>query len=96
MEYIYEKKASTPLYRYHLSFVVTPHHSHYGIIFSLIFTYTNGEKVKGSQMSLFLMINTKGGESISPKQKDRTTTQILKRRFKIGILMCFQKGRKFF
>jgi hypothetical protein len=25
-------------------------------------------------MSLFLAINAKGGENISPKQKDRTTT----------------------
>jgi hypothetical protein len=33
-----------------------------------------GRKVKGSQMSLFLVIHAKGGESISPKQKDRTTT----------------------
>jgi hypothetical protein len=43
---------------------------------SLIFTCTNGgENIKGSQMSLFLEINAKGGESISPKQKDRTTTK---------------------
>jgi hypothetical protein len=32
------------------------------------------EKVKeGSQVSLFLAINAKGGEILSPKQKDRTT-----------------------
>jgi hypothetical protein len=33
-----------------------------------------GEKVKGLTKSLFLVIRAKGGESISPKQKDRTTT----------------------
>jgi hypothetical protein len=33
-----------------------------------------GEQVKkGSQNSLFLAINGKGGEILSPKQKDRTT-----------------------
>jgi hypothetical protein len=47
---------------------------HFGIIFTLI-PSTSGEKVKkGFQMSLFLAINAKGGESIRPKQKDRTTT----------------------
>jgi hypothetical protein len=30
--------------------------------------------LKGSQKSPFLAINAKGGESISPKQKDNTTT----------------------
>jgi hypothetical protein len=29
---------------------------------------------KGSQNALFLAINAKGGEILSPKQKDRTTT----------------------
>jgi hypothetical protein len=33
-----------------------------------------GEKVKGSQTTPFLTINAKGGEILSPKQKDRTTT----------------------
>jgi hypothetical protein len=35
-----------------------------------------------------LAIHAKRGESISPKQKDRTTTLILKRVFQIGILLC--------
>jgi hypothetical protein len=38
-----------------------------------------GEKVKksnqGSQEPPFLAINAKGGEILSPKQKDRTTTK---------------------
>jgi hypothetical protein len=42
-----------------------------------------GEKVKRLNISLtkspFLAIHAKGGESISPKQKDRTTTKILER-----------------
>jgi hypothetical protein len=50
---------------------------HFGIIFTLI-TSTNGEKVKRAYISLtkypFLAIHAKGGENISPKQKDRTTT----------------------
>jgi hypothetical protein len=46
---------------------------HIGIIFTLI-TYANGEKVKGLSKSPFLAINAEGGESISPKQKDHTTT----------------------
>jgi hypothetical protein len=55
---------------------------------SLIFTYTNGgESKKGSQKSPFLAINAKGGESISPMQKDRTTTlqKILIDIFQIGM-----------
>jgi hypothetical protein len=50
---------------------------YFGIIFTLI-TSTNGEKVKRALKTLFLAINSKGGESISPKQKDRTTTPISK------------------
>jgi hypothetical protein len=49
--------------------------------FGIIFTHTlfaKGEKVvKRAYISLkypFLAIHAKGGESISPKQKDRTTT----------------------
>jgi hypothetical protein len=40
---------------------------------SLIFTCTNGEKVQGLSKSPFLAINAKGGEILSPRQKDRTT-----------------------
>jgi hypothetical protein len=35
--------------------------------------YHWGESKKGSQKTLFLAINAKGGEKYSPKQKDRTT-----------------------
>jgi hypothetical protein len=37
-----------------------------------------GENFKRALKTLFLAINAKGGESISPKQKDRTTTPISK------------------
>jgi hypothetical protein len=44
---------------------------------------------------LFLVIHTKGGESISPKQKDRTTTnfktfELRKRVFQFGILFLIE------
>jgi hypothetical protein len=40
-----------------------------------MFICTNGgENEEGSQKTPFLAINAKGGETISPKQKDRTTT----------------------
>ena len=39
----------------------------------------------------FLAIHAKGGESVSPKQKDRTTTLILKEFFKL-VSYCVQKG----
>jgi hypothetical protein len=40
----------------------------------------------------FLAIYAKGGESMSPKQKDRTTTLIFLRMFQIGILLCSKGG----
>jgi hypothetical protein len=45
-------------------------------------------------MTPFLVIHAKGGESISPKQKDRTTTlilQIFNWQFQIGILLCSKR-----
>jgi hypothetical protein len=54
---------------------------HIGIIFTLI-THTIEDKVKRAHISLtkypFLAIHAKGGESISPKKKDRTTTNFKK------------------
>jgi hypothetical protein len=50
----------------------------FGIIFTHILFAKGGEKVKSAYISLtkypFLAIHAKGGESISPKQKDRTIT----------------------
>jgi hypothetical protein len=51
----------------------TLHHSHIGIIFTHISFTNEGEINEGSQMSPLLAINAKGGEILSPKQKDRTT-----------------------
>jgi hypothetical protein len=51
--------------------------SNLGIIFTLM-SFTIGRESKRAYISLtkypFLAIHAKGGESISPKQKDRTTT----------------------
>jgi hypothetical protein len=62
---------------------------HFGLISTLI-THTIGEKVKRALKTLFLAINAKGGESISLKQKERTTMPISKnfetKLFSIGIL----------
>ena len=49
----------------------------FGIIFTHLFMTKGGERnLKGSNDSKypFLAIHAKGGESISPKQKGRTTT----------------------
>jgi hypothetical protein len=50
----------------------------FGIIFTHILFAKGGEKVKKglyfTHKYPFLAIHAKGGESISPKQKDRTTT----------------------
>jgi hypothetical protein len=43
-------------------------------------------------MSPFLAINAKGGESISPKQKDRTTTNFKVFKKKIHLVSIFQIG----
>jgi hypothetical protein len=66
--------------------------------------FTIGRESKRAYISLkypFLAIHAKGGESISPKQKDRTTTNFQKFElrkdfsiddFSIGILLEFQIG----
>jgi hypothetical protein len=52
---------------------------HIGIIFTHIYLFAIREKVKGliifHSKYPFLAIHAKGGESISLKQKDRTTTK---------------------
>jgi hypothetical protein len=47
----------------------------------------------------FLAIHAKGGESMSPKQKDRTITTnfkklVFQRVFSIGTLLCSKGGEK--
>jgi hypothetical protein len=41
---------------------------------------------------LFLAIHAKGGESISPKQKDRTTTNFKMKSFKFVLKEGFSNG----
>ena len=67
-------KASTPLHQLILR-CRSEQLSVFGIIFTPIL-FTKGEKVvnKRALMISFLAIYAKGGESMSPKQKDRTTT----------------------
>jgi hypothetical protein len=62
-----------------------------------MFYLPKGRKVvQRALMTPFLAIHAKGGESISPKQKDRTTTLIYKLmifnwQFQIGILLCSKR-----
>jgi hypothetical protein len=59
---------------------------------------TKGEESTSRALMIpFLAIHAKGGESMSPKQKDRTTTNFKKnfffqRVFSFGILLCSKGG----
>jgi hypothetical protein len=68
----------------------------FGIIFTHLFLTKEGESNTRALMTPFLAIHAKGGESMSPKQKDRTTTNfknlVLQRVFSIGILLCSKGG----
>jgi hypothetical protein len=72
------QKASTPLHQ--IIHPSPPLHNvlQFGIIFTLILFTKGGESLKKglyfTHKYPFLVIHAKGGESISPKQKDRTTT----------------------
>ena len=89
-----EYSAKTPLPLYTIGiiypFVGIPPSLKTGIIFTHIHLYHWEESKKGSKDSV-LAINAEGGESISPKQKDRTTMPISKifetklKLFSIGI-----------
>jgi hypothetical protein len=46
----------------------------FGIIFTHLFMTKGGESNQRALMIPFLAIHAKEGESMSPKQKDRTTT----------------------
>jgi hypothetical protein len=78
MESFGEDKASTPLHQ-----IIHPSPSlrttlQFGIIFTHILFAKGGENVKRglyfTHKYPFLAIHAKGGENISPKQKDRITT----------------------
>jgi hypothetical protein len=94
-----EDKASTPLRR-----IIHPSPSlhialQFGIIFTPILCTKGGESLKRglyfTHKYPFFAIHAKGEESISPKQKDHTTTNFknvvfqicIKRKFFIGILI---------
>jgi hypothetical protein len=66
-------KTRLALYRYILSFVVTPRRSPLWYNPHSYLFVPLGEKIKGLSKTPFLAINAKGGEILSPKQKDRTT-----------------------
>ena len=69
-------KASTPLHQLILR-GRSEQLSNFGIIFTHILFAKEEKVVKRAYISLkysFLAIHAKGGESISPKKKDRTTT----------------------
>ena len=62
-----------------IHFTDIPPSLHIGIIFHSYIIYQRGRQlIEWALMTPFLAIHAKGGESISPKQKDRTTTLILK------------------
>jgi hypothetical protein len=70
---------------------------HFGIIFTHIFVCQRGDSLRTSLYLThkypFLAIHAKGGESMSPKQKDRTTTKFKNEVFKL-IYYCVQKEEK--
>jgi hypothetical protein len=94
MEFFGETKASTPLHQ-----IIHPSPSlrtalQFGIIFTPVLFTKWGEGLKKglyfTHKYLFLAIHAKGGESISPKQKDRTTTDFKKCVLSIWIKEVFQ------
>jgi hypothetical protein len=96
-------KASTPLY--YSSFAVAPLYlSNFGIIFTHLFYDQRRRKYFVGLISHskypFLAIHAKGGESMSPKQKNRTTTLMLNYDFSIGwkisklVSLCVLKGEQ--
>jgi hypothetical protein len=68
--------------------------SNFGIILPSHIVCQRGRESKRAYISLtkypFLAIHAKGGESISPKQKDRTTTNFKKMSLSICIKEVFQ------
>jgi hypothetical protein len=91
MEFFGEDKASTPLHQIIHPSPTLRNALQIGIIFTPILFTKGGESLnKGLYFTHkypFLAIHAKGGESISPKQKDRTITN-----FKIcSLSICIKK-----
>jgi hypothetical protein len=79
MEVFGEEKASTP--SNYSSFAVSPHRSPTWYNLHSYIICQRERKSKGLYFTHtypFLAIHAKGGENISPKQKDRTTTNFKK------------------
>jgi hypothetical protein len=68
----------------------------FGIILTHLFMTKEGDRNSRALMIPFLVIHAKGGESKSPKQKDRTTTnlKILSVEYFQLVSYCVQKGKK--
>jgi hypothetical protein len=68
----------------------------FGIIFTHLFMTKGRESNSRALMIPFLAIHAKGGERMSPKQKDRTTTNfknsVFQRVFSFFILLCSKGG----
>jgi hypothetical protein len=68
----------------------------FGIILTHLFMTKEEDSTSRALMIPFLAIHAKGGESKSPKQKDRTTTNfknLVLNIFKL-VSYCVQKGEK--
>jgi hypothetical protein len=78
MEFFGADKASTPLHRNIYPSPTLRLALHFGIILHSYIICQRGDSLKKglyfTHKYPFLAIHAKGGESISPKQKDRTTT----------------------
>jgi hypothetical protein len=69
----------------------------FGIILTHLFLTKEGESTSRALMIPFLAIHAKGGESMSPKQKDRTTNfknLVFQRVFSIGTILCSKGGER--
>jgi hypothetical protein len=70
----------------------------FGIILTHLFLTKEEDSTSRALMIPFLAIHAKGGESKSPKQKDRTTTNfknfVFPRILSIGFPIVFKRGRK--
>ena len=69
----------------------------FGIILTHLFMTKGKDSTSRALMTPFLAIHAKGGESISPKQKDRTTTNFKNlsvEYFSIDNPIVFKRGRK--
>jgi hypothetical protein len=75
------------------SFVVAPQRSPIWYNLHSYIIYQKGRKFETvlyfTHKYLFLAIHAKGGESISPKQKDRTTTNFKNAVFQFVLKKCF-------